>query len=126
MFYGCSSLTDLSNNIVKVGETYNSSVFEEMFSQCTALVNGPTIDTPHLTQNMCKYMFNSCTGLTSLTITATSSSKTSSYSDNTNAISNILYGNTQNGVLTVPAVRDFTYGRGASSIPNSWTISETL
>ena len=126
MFGNCKALIDISNNTIKVGETYNSSVFQGMFSACSALIGGPTIDTPHLTQDMCKDMFYGCTGLTSLTITATSSSKVSSYTDNTNAISNILNGNTQNGVLTVPAVRDFTYGRGASYIPNSWTISETL
>jgi len=139
MFRGCTSLTSLPSLSVKTLASYcyysmfanctalrsapnlpaltlAENCYYSMFQGCTGLIVGPTIAATTLASNAMGYMFNGCTLLQSITV------KFSDWGDTT-ATTNWLYNVAQVGTFTKPG--GLPESRGASFIPNGWTIANS-
>lgn len=122
MFSGCTGLVDISDKTIKT-PVASWSGCSKMFINCTSLVAGPVVDIEEVNTGGFYQMFYNCPALTSLTLKATTMGSGSATSM---PYYQILYGNSQAGVLKIPSSRSFDYSRGGDVIPNSWTIDASL
>lgn len=63
MFYGCSLLTTVPNDLIKINQIYPSN-FRLMFAYCTSLTNTPTLPSGNISRYCFNGMFKGCTSLT--------------------------------------------------------------
>lgn len=122
MFYSKTNLVDAENLILTI-PTPNYDSYREMFSGCTNLVKGPQILCDSLASTSLYQMFQNCVKLNYVVCTA------SGGLDSSIATANWMSGVASSGTFvkspnaTVGSTQTATqWGRGASGIPNNWTV----
>lgn len=109
-FERCTSLTDASSIIINaVGESSCAS----SFSGCSALTATPLLNVSRLAKGCFNITFQNCSSLSYVKCLATDISAT-------NCLNNWLNGVSSTG--TFIQASGVTWPRGASGIPNNWTI----
>ena len=118
MFSGCTGLTRTPE---LPATTLASSCYECMFDNCTGLTSTPVLPATYLPNKFCyRYMFRGCSNLSSVTCYATGRAGKTTTTD-------WLSGVAASGTFYAPANNVFaSEDRGASSIPEGWTISLPL
>lgn len=113
MFNGCTSLTTAPS---LPATTLASYCYSNMFFNCTSLTSAPTLPATTLADACYALMFYGCSNLNSITLGYTGNFASAP----TNAFSNWVSGVASKGTFYYNG-SDTT--RGASAIPNNWTIT---
>jgi hypothetical protein len=109
-FERCTSLTDASNIIINAA---GESSYDSSFSGDTSLTSTPILAVERLVKGCFSIMFQNCSSLTHVKCLATDISAT-------NCLNNWLYGVSSTG--TFIQAEGVEWPRGASGIPDNWTI----
>ena len=141
MFSGCTSLTTAPSSIGTSATTIEESACAYMFNKCTALVTPPALPATLLGGYSYAAMFNGCSSLETAPVLPATTLAGHCYHDMFNyctslssvtclAISDITTANCQTWLYAVKSSGVFTkaasatWTRGASAIPNNWTVED--
>ena len=111
MFWGCSSLTTAPD---LPATTMADDCYYSMFRNCTSLTTAPELPATTLAKRCYWGMFYGCSSLNAVTCLATDISAT-------NCTENWVSGVSSSGTFTKNSSMS-NWTRGASGIPNNWTV----
>lgn len=112
MFYGCKSITD--SNVSLPATTIYDSCYLRMFQNCNELVTAPVLPALTLAYRCYFHMFDGCTNLNYIKAMFTDASASGCLDTWVNGVAS-------SGTFVKNSQSTFNT-RGASGIPNNWTI----
>ena len=114
MFYGCTSLVSAPS--ILPATTLQSSCYQSMFNRCSKIKSAPLLPALTLVTGCYRYMFEQCSQLNYVKAMFTSTPGTSN-----NSTQNWLTNVASSGTFVKNSAATWNV-RGASGIPNNWTI----